>query len=353
LTLSDLIDLRSDTVTKPSAAMRDAMARAEVGDDVYGEDPTVRRLEERTSDIVGKEAAIFVPSGTMANQIAFLLHTRRGDAVIGGEGTHSAVLESGAAAAWSGVQFTIAGTGGLFDADDLEHAVEARSIVHARPSLVVVENTHNRAGGRVFSHAEVLRIARVAKRHGLKMHLDGARLWNAVAATGQRESELAAPFDTVSVCFSKGLGAPVGSALSGSRSLIDEARRCRKMLGGGMRQVGIIAAGALFALEHHRARLAEDHAAARALAEIVGSAPGASVDASSVETNIVNVRLAALKADAVVAEARRRGVLVNAVGPSALRAVTHLDAPLARARLGADRLASAIVSVLGSSEGAG
>ena len=272
MTAPDLVDLRSDTVTKPSAAMREAMARAEVGDDVYGEDPTVRRLEERTADIVGKEAAIFVPSGTMANQIAFLLLTRRGEAVIGGEGTHSAVLESGAAAAWSGVQFTVAGTGGLFDANDLERAVEPRSIVHARPSLVVVENTHNRAGGRVFSHGEVLRIARVAKRHGLRMHLDGARLWNAAAATGQRESELAAPFDTVSVCFSKGLGAPVGSALAGPRPLMDEARRYRKMLGGGMRQAGVIAAGALFALDHHRSRLTEDHVAARAVAEIVATA---------------------------------------------------------------------------------
>jgi threonine aldolase len=351
VTAPDLVDLRSDTVTKPSPSMREAMARAEVGDDVYGEDPTVRRLEERTADLLGKEAAIFVPSGTMANQIAFLLLTRRGEAVVGGEGTHSAVLESGAAAAWSGVQFVTAGVGGLFSATDLERAVEPRSLVHAHPSAVVVENTHNRSVGRVFPHGEVLRIARVAKRQGLKMHLDGARLWNAAAATGQKESELGSPFDTVSVCFSKALGAPVGSALCGPRPLMDEARRYRKMLGGGMRQAGIIAAGALFALEHHRSRIAEDHAAARAFAEVLAGAESASVEVAAVETNIVNVQLSAPKAEAVVAEGRRRGVLVNATGASTLRAVTHLDVSLERARVGADRLASAMDAVLGSGEG--
>jgi len=214
--------------------------------------------------------------------------------------------------------------------------------VYARPSLVVIENTHNRAGGRVFSHGEVLRIARVAKRHGFKLHLDGARLWNAAVATGQREADLAAPFDTVSVCFSKGLGAPVGSALCGTRVLVDEARRYRKMLGGGMRQAGILAAGALFALEHHRARLAEDHVAARSVAEALSAIRGTTIDLASVETNIVNVRLAAPKAEAIVADARRRGVLVHATGGAALRVVTHLDAPLERALVGAERLATAI-----------
>jgi threonine aldolase len=267
--------------------------------------------------------------------------------VIGGEGTHSAAFESGAAAALSGVQFRIAGKGGLFTAEELERAVQPAGIMFPRSVLAVVENTHNRAGGRVFAHAEVLRIARVARRRGLRLHLDGARLWNAAIATGQKESDLAAPFDTVSVCFSKGLGAPVGSALCASRALVDEARRHRKMLGGGMRQAGVIAAGALFGLENNRARLADDHRTARLIAERVASARGASVDVAGVETNIVNVRLAEAKADAVVSDARRRGLLVNATGPDQLRAVTHLDAPPERAGEAGERLSRAIEAVLG------
>ncbi|HVW27896.1 MAG TPA: GntG family PLP-dependent aldolase [Polyangiaceae bacterium] len=353
MTTPDVFDLRSDTVTRPTAAMREAMARAEVGDDVYGEDPTVRRLEERTAELLGMEAALFVPSGTMANQIALMLHTRRGDEVIGGEGTHAATFESGAASALAGVQFRVAGTGGLYTAEELERAVQPPGIMYARTALAVVENTHNRAGGRVFAHAEVLRIARVARRRGLSLHLDGARLWNAAAATGQRERELAAPFDSASVCYSKGLGAPVGSALCAARPLIEEARRLRKMLGGGMRQAGVLAAAALYALENHRTRLGEDHLAARRIAERVAAARGASVDVGAVETNIVNVRLLEAKADAVVTEARRRGVLVNATAPDRLRAVTHLDAPKERAADGAERLAQAIEAVLYGPEARG
>jgi threonine aldolase len=344
VTPEDVIDLRSDTVTRPTAAMREAMARAEVGDDVYGEDPTVRRLEARTAELLGKEAALFVPSGTMANQIAILLHTRRGEEVIGGEGTHSSVFESGAAAAIAGVQFRIAGRGGLFTADELDRAVASSGVMFSQSVLAIVENTHNRAGGRVFPQAEILRIARVARRRGLRMHLDGARLWNAAIATGQRENELAAPFDTVSVCFSKGLGAPVGSALAGPRPLIDAARRHRKMLGGGMRQAGILAAGALYGLEHNRARLADDHAVARSIAERLAAVRGVGVDASAVETNIVNVRLLEPKADAVVQNGRRCGVLVNATGPDQIRLVTHLDVPLERAEAAAARLTQAIES---------
>jgi threonine aldolase len=350
VTTPDVIDLRSDTVTRPTVAMREAMARAEVGDDVYGEDPTVRKLEERVAELLGKESAVFVPSGTMANQIAILLQTRRSDEIIGGEGTHCATFESGAAAALSGVQFRVAGSGGLYSAEELERVVQPSGIMYPRSVLAVIENTHNRAGGRVFAHAEVLRIARVARRRGLGLHLDGARLWNASVATGQRESELAAPFDTASVCFSKGLGAPVGSALCASRELVEEARRFRKMLGGGMRQAGVLAAGALYALEHHRTRLAEDHAAARLVAERLATVRGASVDVAGVETNIVNVRLLEARADAVVAEARRRGVLVNATAPAQLRAVTHLDAPPDRAREGAERLARALEAVLAGPE---
>jgi len=337
----DVVDLRSDTVTRPTPAMREAMAHADVGDDVYGEDPTVQRLEARVAELVGKDAAVFVPSGTMANQIALLLHTRRGDDVVIGEGTHVATFESGAAAAWSGVQFTVAGKGGLFDANDVKGALKPNHMVYPRSSLVVVENTHNRAGGRTFPEADVRAIAVVARGAGLALHLDGARLWNAAIARGRSEAELAAPFDTVSVCFSKGLGAPVGSALVVPSARVAEARRFRKMLGGGMRQAGVLAAAALYAVEHHRERLVEDHRAAKDIAEIVGGARGASVEASSVETNIVNVDLTA-PPERVVAEARRLGVWVSAIAPHRIRIVTHLDVSREQARSAGERLARAI-----------
>ncbi len=343
----DLVDLRSDTVTRPSRAMREAMAAAEVGDDVYGEDPTVRRLEERVAELVGKDASLFVPSGTMANQIALLVLTRRGDEVVIGEGAHLAEFESGAGAAWSGVQFVVAGRGGLFSAGEAEEAIRPDRLMYPRTRVIAVENTHNRAGGRVFPLDELRRIGELGRRRGLGLHLDGARLWNASVASGEPEASLAAPFDTVSVCFSKGLGAPVGSALCGRPALIEEARRYRKMLGGGMRQAGILAAACLFALDHHRQRLADDHRAARDAAIILSSARGAIVDTRSVETNIVNVGLAKRNAHAVVADAATRGVLVNATGPGTLRLVTHLDAPPARARLGAERLARAIEASVG------
>ncbi len=204
-----MIDLRSDTVTRPSPAMREAMARAEVGDDVYGEDPTVRMLEETVASLLGKEAALFVPSGTMGNQLALLTSTRRGDEVVCGEGAHLAWFESGAGAALSGVQFAVAGRGGLFNVAEMEAAVKPNAYYYPRTSLVAIENTHNRAGGRVFPFDDVLAIARRARELGLRLHLDGARLWNAATVTGAPLAQLAAPFDTVSVCFSKGLGAPI------------------------------------------------------------------------------------------------------------------------------------------------
>jgi threonine aldolase len=316
-----MFDLRSDTVTRPSAAMRRAMAEAEVGDDVYREDPTVQRLEERCAELLGKEAALFVPSGTMANQIALKLHTRPGDEVIVGEGTHCAYYESGAAAAFGGVQFAAVGQGGFFGPDELEAAIKPRAYWCPRSRLVVVENTHNRGGGRVLSLVAADAVAAAARRHDLALHLDGARLWNAAAALGCEPHELAQPFDTVSVCFSKGLGAPIGSALCGSAALIEDALRLRKMLGGGMRQAGMIAAGALYALENNRARVIEDHRAATrlglALAEIAGVTVGA------VETNIVNVDVA--HAERAVAAALGRGVLISAVSSSRVRLVTHLD----------------------------
>jgi len=340
--VAELFDLRSDTVTRPSPGMRDAMAQADVGDDVYGEDPTVCALEERTASLLGKERALFVPSGTMANQLALLVSTRPGDEVVIGEGAHCAWYESGAAAAWSGVQFAIAGSGGLFDAAELEAAVKGPAYYLPRTSLVCIENTHNRSGGRVFPQRAVLAIAESARAKGLGLHLDGARIWNAALASGLDEAVLAAPFDTVSVCFSKGLGAPVGSALAGSKETIGRAHRFRKMLGGGMRQAGILAAGALFALEHNRARIVEDHRAARSFAEVVSRARGARVNLDSVETNIVNVELDGIDAEAVVARARDQRVLLNAIGPHAVRAVTHLDIPLPRAARAAELLAEAI-----------
>lgn len=336
------IDLRSDTVTRPTSPMRTAMAAAEVGDDVYGEDPTVLELEQRVAALLGQPRALFVASGTMGNQIALMLHTRPGDEVIVGEGAHCAWFESGAAAAWSGVQFAMAGSGGLFDADQMQAAIRPGAYYLPRTSLVAVENTHNRAGGRVFPLDRVRRIVKGARRHNLKLHLDGARLWNASAATGIAPAELAEGFDTVSVCFSKGLGAPVGSALAGSDELIERARRLRKMLGGGMRQAGILAAGALYALEHHRERLVEDHRAARAIAEIAATAPGLSVDLSAVETNIVAMRLESAPEARVIEAARERGVLIGTIAPGVLRAVTHLDVSLEDARRAATCLAEAV-----------
>ena len=317
-------DLRSDTLTKPTAAMRRAMADAEVGDDVYGEDPTVRKLEERVAALLGKESALFVPSGTMGNQIGLLVHTRPGDEVIIGDGSHCAWYESGAGAAWAGVQFAVVGKGGLFGAAELVDAIKPEPDHFPRTSLVVVENTHNRAGGRIFPQAEVLRVVREAHERGLSAHLDGARLWNASVALGVSPAELAAPFDTASVCFSKGLGAPVGSAFVGTRDHVRAAHRFRKMLGGGMRQAGVLAAAALYALEHHVARLSEDHAAARAFADALRGAPGIEVP-SAIDTNIVQLTLSRAPATEVVRKAAERGVFLNATSPRTLRAVTHLD----------------------------
>lgn len=321
------IDLRSDTVTRPTPAMREAMARAEVGDDVYGEDPTVNRLQERVAELLGVEAALFVPSGSMANQIAIKIHTSPGDDVIIGEGSHNWLYESGAGAALSGVQFTIAGRGGLFSADDVRAAFKPDNHHFAPTRLVCLENTHNRGGGRIWPHDETRRILEVARELGLRTHLDGARLWNAAAATGVSVKDLAAGFDTVSVCLSKGLGAPVGSLLCGSRELVHRAHRVRKMLGGGMRQAGILAAAGLYALDHHRARLVEDHANARRLAELLAASGRFLLDPAEVQTNIVIADLApeAPSADELVRRARARGVLLNAIGPRRVRLVTHLD----------------------------
>ena len=315
------IDLRSDTVTRPSEAMRKAMVEAEVGDDVYGEDPTVNRLQAVAAERVGKAAALFVPSGTMANQIAVLLHTRPGDAVLAGEGAHVLLWESGAASAFAGVQIQTVGRGGLFDGDDVRAAV-APPDPHCAPTrLVCVENTHNWGGGVIFPRERLDRVAEAARQHGLALHLDGARLFHAEVATGVPAREWAAPFDTVAFCLSKGLGAPVGSLLCGSADLVARALRVRKMLGGGMRQAGILAAAGLYALERHVARLAEDHANARRLAEGL-EALGLRV-APPPETNIV--MFAVEDVLGFLRETRARNVLVNPIRPGIFRAVTHLD----------------------------
>lgn len=323
-----IIDLRSDTVTKPTAAMRQIMAAAEVGDDVFGEDPTVNHLQEVVAGLLGHEAALFVPSGSMGNQIAIRCHTQPGDEIICEAGAHFLHYELGGIAAWSGVHArTINGTRGAITVEQI--ATLLRPAVYYMPTtkLIAIENTHNSAGGAIFPIDEIRRIAGFARDHGLRLHLDGARLWNASAATGIPLKEYASVCDSVSVCFSKGLGAPVGSALAGSREFIERARRVRKMFGGGMRQVGILAAAALYALEHHRARLTEDHRHARILAEGLAAIAGVQIDLASVQTNIVMIDLTATKRDAatVVTQLREEGVAVVPFGKHVLRAVTHLE----------------------------
>jgi threonine aldolase len=321
-----MIDLRSDTVTQPTRAMRAAIANAEVGDDVFGDDPSVLALEREVAELTGKEAALFVTSGTMGNQLAIACHTRPGDEVIVGEGAHPVWYEAGAGAALSGVQFAVAGAGGFFTADEMEAQIKPSAYYSPRTSLVCIENTHNRSGGRVFPQAAIVSIAERIKSHALAFHLDGARIWNASVASKRSIAELAAPFDTASVCFSKGLGAPVGSALAGPRDLIERARRLRKMWGGGMRQAGVLAAAARYALANHRQRLSEDHANAKKLAELMAEVRDASVDAGAVETNIVNIDLEPpLSGERVVAVAKGLGLALSASGPHRLRAVTHLD----------------------------
>jgi threonine aldolase len=320
------IDLRSDTVTLPTLEMRLAMANAVVGDDVFGDDPTVIRLEERTAELLGKEAALFVPSGTMGNEIAVRAHTEPGDEILVEATAHIYYYESGGPAALAGVICRcLAGERGVFTGADVEGALRPSDVHFAPTKLVCVENTHNRGGGKVWPLERIAEVAAVARQHGLRLHLDGARLWNASVASGVSEREYAGHFDSVSVCFSKGLGAPVGSALSGTREFIARARRFRKLFGGGMRQAGIIAAGALHALEHHRPRLAEDHANARALAEGLALLPGVELDPASVETNIVRFRVVDLPAAALVKRLGEAGVRLLATGPDTLRAVTHLN----------------------------
>lgn len=334
------IDLRSDTVTKPTPAMREAMAHAEVGDDVLGDDPTVKELEAETAAFLGKEAALFTPSGTMANQLAIRTQTEPGDEILVESNAHIYYYEGGAPAALSGVMCRcLNGQRGIFTGADLESALRPADPHFPRTRLVCVENTHNRGGGKIWSIEQTREVADAARRHDLRLHLDGARLWNASVATGLPERDYAAPFDTVSVCFSKGLGAPVGSALAGPKTVIERARRFRKMLGGGMRQAGIIAAGALFALRSQRARLSEDHANARQLALGLAGIPGLEIDPEEVETNMVRFRLKTLPADQFLGRLGERGVLMLPAGRDMIRAVTNL-------MVGAEEIPIAVKAVL-------
>jgi threonine aldolase len=339
------IDLRSDTVTLPSLAMRQAMAAAPVGDDQYGEDPSVNRLQERLAELLGKEAALFVPSGTMANQIALKILTRPGDDVVVGDEAHIVWHESGAAAANSGVQFTVVGQGGLFTAADLRAAYKPPGhIVFPPTTLVAIENTHNRGGGVVFPQAEAVAICETARELGLASYLDGARLFNAAAASGHSLAELAAPFDFVSVALSKGLGCPVGSLIAGRYAGIVRARRARRMFGGAMRQSGILAAAGLYALDHNFSRLVDDHANARLLAERLAGLRGVRLDLATVQSNIVILRMEEGAPDAatIVARAEEAGVRVSAFGERTVRAVTHLDVSREQCRRAADLLAAVI-----------
>jgi threonine aldolase len=343
--MDNAIDLRSDTVTRPSPEMRQAIADARVGDDQFAEDPTINRLQETIAKLLGKEAALWLPTGTMANQVALRVLTRPGDDVIVGWESHAVWHETGASAANAGIQFTAVGEGGVFTADEFAQAIKPREhVIYPPTTLVEIENTHNRAGGIVFPQDEAERICETAASRNIGSYLDGARLWNAAVACGRPPAELAAPFDLVSVALSKGLGAPGGSLLAGSADLIRRAVRYRRMAGGAMRQVGLFAAAGLYAIEHNMGRLADDHANARLIAEKISASDRIHLDLAGVQTNILVFRLSADAPDAptVVARARERGLLVFAFGPRIIRAVTHLDVSREQCERAADLLLEAV-----------
>ena len=341
---STLIDLRSDTVTRPTQAMRAAIADAPVGDDQYGEDPTVNRLQQQVAGLFGKEASLWLPSGTMANQVALRVLTRPGDDVIVSRESHAVWHETGGSAANAGVQFTEIGGGGLFTAEQFQAAVKPRGhVIYPPTSLVEIENTHNRSGGVIFPQDDAQAICAAARERSIATYLDGARLWNVSVATRQPLDKLAAPFDLVGASLSKGLGAPGGSMLAGTRDLIERAVRYRRMLGGAMRQSGIFAAAGLYAIENHLERLAEDHANAQRIAERLAQSERILLDTATVQTNIIVFSLSARAPDAntVVTRARERGVLIFAFGPRTIRVVTHLDVSSVQCERAADVLVAA------------
>lgn len=324
-----MIDLRSDTVTKPTQAMRQAMAEAEVGDDVYGEDPTVKRLEEQGATRMGKEAALFLPSGTMGNQVAILTHTKRGDEILVEANSHIFYYEVGGPAALSGVQTrTLQGEKGKIDPQLIRESIREENIHAPRTGLLCLEDTHNRAGGAVISPDDLGAMADAARERGVPVHLDGARIYNAATALEVDVRQLTEKVDSVMFCLSKGLGAPVGSLLAGSASFIDQARKNRKLLGGGMRQAGVLAAAGLVALETMVQRLAVDHQNARRLADGISQMlPMIQIDSSSVTTNILlfNINRLTTDADAFLRKLSEEGVLGSSFGPQTIRFVTHKD----------------------------
>jgi len=320
-----VIDLRSDTVTQPTPSMRRAMAEAEVGDDVWGEDPTVRRLERMSAERMGKEAALFTASGTMSNLVALLTWCQRGDEVIVGDRSHIFLYEVGGASALGGIAYRPLPNreDGTLALEDIESAVRPDNIHFPRTRLVCLENTHNRCSGAVLTPDYTRRVADLAHRHGLRLHLDGARIFNASVALGVPPADLAGPADSVCFSLSKGLGAPIGSVLCGSEAFIREARRWRKMVGGGMRQVGVIAAAGIVALEEMVDRLAEDHRNARRLAEGLAGIPGVALDPARVQTNIVIFRWQGGPVEAFLRALAQQGVLASHAGGDQVRMVTH------------------------------
>jgi threonine aldolase len=345
-----MIDLRSDTCSQPTAAMREAMASAVVGDDVYGDDPTVKALEREVAELLGKEDAVYMVTGTMTNQVAIRAHTEPGDAVLFDQNAHVYILEGGAPAAFSGVlPRLLPGLRGVFTPADV---VDALGVPHrffpttipAPVKLLCLENTHNIGGGKVWPIEQLAGVCDAARCKGLALHLDGARLWHATAATGISEREYAKHFDTVSVCFSKALGAPVGSALAGPRDFIDRARRFKQQIGGGFRQAGIIAAGALYALRNHRARLQEDHEHALMLARGIASLPGIALDVASVETNIVRFGVTSLHAGEFVEQLHSRGLYVLPSGADGVRAIPYLNISRQQIQQAIEIIASVIES---------
>lgn len=324
--MNNIIDLRSDTVTKPTKQMLEAMMRADVGDDVYREDPSARELQEYAADLLGKESALFVMSGVMGNQICLNVHTNPGDEVLCERNAHILQYESGSPAALSGIQlFTIDGKHGAFTADDVVPYIRPRSAYYMpRSKGIAIENTHNRAGGTIQPQEELMKIAEVAKSNSLFFHLDGARIWNAAVATGKSVKELVGPFDTVSCCLSKGLGAPVGSVIAGKKEFIEEAFRVRKAWGGGTRQIGYLAAAGLFALQHHIPRLAEDHYHAKMIAAALSECEDVEIDMSSVQTNMIIFQPVKKSVELVLDECRNEGLLLSIGLVGSVRIVTHL-----------------------------
>jgi len=327
MTMAIEVDLYSDTVTRPTSEMRRFMCEAEVGDEQKHEDPTVNLLQEMVADLLGKEAALFLPSGTMCNEIALRVHCRPGEEMLAHKTAHPIHFEAGGPAALAGVNVqSLEGPRGQFDVATLEAAIRPDNRHMPRSRLVWIEQTSNLGGGSIWPLETVRAVTGVARGRGLSTHMDGARLMNAVVASGVSARDWAQPFDTAWLDFTKGLGAPVGAAIAGSRAFIAEAWRCKQQMGGAMRQAGIIAAGGVYALRHHVARLAEDHAHARRLAEGLAALPGIKLDPAGVETNLVFFDLTgSLDATAAIERLLARGVRMGALGPRTIRAVTHLD----------------------------